>query len=167
MDAQKSYLLGAGESQTKTLDLVFGKSQTLCPQVPERAGVSQWRHHGHSGLDHSRGGGCCGGCWKAFSRIPGLHPLEAYSIPPLPAWAGVGRFGGLQRGGGSRTCDCVGKGKHSGANVRSRAPLSPSRHFGKPCPGATPGPRRTGVGTQDSPKGSGNVGHRQPSRATP
>ena len=58
----------------------------------------------------------------------------------------MGRFGGLQRGGGSRTCDCVGKGKHSGANVRSRAPLSPSRHFGKPCPGATPGPRRTGKG---------------------
>lgn len=69
----------------------------------------------------------------------------------------MGGLGGLQRGGGSHTCDCVGKGKHSEANVRSRAPLSPSRHFGKPCPGATPGPRRTGVGTQDSPKGSGSV----------
>lgn len=69
----------------------------------------------------------------------------------------MGGLGGLQRGGGSHTCDCVGKGKHSEANVRSRAPLSPSRHFGKPCPGAMPGPRRTGIGTQDSPKGSGNV----------
>lgn len=29
------------------------------------------------------GVGHCGGRWKAFSRIPGLHPLEAYSVPPL------------------------------------------------------------------------------------
>lgn len=84
--------------------------------------------------------------------------LDAFPISHLPTpgqeWPSLG---GLQRCGG-RTCDCAGKEKHSGANVRSRAPLSPSRHFGKPCPGATPGPRRTRIGKQDSPKGSGNVG---------
>lgn len=72
-------------------------------------------------------------------------------------------MGGLGGYRGGRTCDCVGKEKHSRANVRSGAPLSPSRHFGKPCPGVAPGPRRTGVGKQDSPKGSGNMAYTQPS----
>lgn len=89
--------------------------------------------------------------------------MDAFPISHLPTpgqeWAGLGGY----RGG--HTCDCVGKEKHSTANVRSRAPLSPSHHFGKPCPGVMPGPRRTGVGKQDSPKGSGNMGYIQPSLA--
>ena len=89
--------------------------------------------------------------------------LDAFPMSHLPTpgqeCAGLG---GYREG---HTCDCVGKEKQSTANVRSRPPLSPSHHFGKPCPGVMPGPRRTGVGKQDSPKGSGNMGYIQPSLA--
>lgn len=103
----------------------------------------------HNRLESSAAGrqpGSWGHCrhWKGWegeraqvrdgARNPAGHISHKL---PFHTWVGYNGEGGV-------TCDCVSKEKHSKANVRSTAPLSPSHHFDKPCPGGMPEPTRTG-----------------------
>lgn len=113
--------------------------------------VSCRHNHSENSAAGSQPGswGCCRR-WMGWEgervevRDGARTPTECTSPGLLPTHGGVMGRGWGPMEGASLTCDCVSKEKHSTADARSAALLSPSHHSDKPCPGEMPEPERTG-----------------------